>query len=1081
MNPIFQLIPEPASVRISHMDAVIIGRIAIETAIPESSVSAAVALLQNGAAGPFIARYRKEATGELDETKIRIIQDRLAHYREAMELRADLLKMLTEQGALTDELQARIDGCLSKTDLEDMQRRFRPRKKTRAIEAVEKGLHPLAEYFWKQESDGRGIVERLDVFVDPARGVLNREQALQGVVDILAEWIWEKAEYRQALREMLWSEGHLVSAVVPAKVGQKTKYNMYYNRREPVSSVPSHRVLAIRRGCKEGVLVSSIEGDNAKAIDYLLSSVLKNKDDGESEFFPIIEAAVRESYNRMLRPMIETEVRTQLKERADREAIKVFQDNLTSLLLAPPSGPIVVMGVDMGKGRECNVAVVDETGRFLEGSKIRLTGKPAVSVVSAKAVEKADVPAVNVESAEVVVGTAAESAVDPFEAAQTDVMEEAAAESAAEPTEPAQVDDTEEAAVEPDNATAEITQVDSAEEAAAEPDNVTAEIIQADSAEEAAAESAAEPTEPAQVDVMEEAAAEPDNATAAITQVDSAEEAAAELDNATAEITQADSAEEATEEPAAELAEAVPADPSEAAAAEITGEDAPANPLAALLSSLTAPVAKAFNAPAAVAKAAVDPRIVLKNLIARRNVRAVAIGAGANARELENLLRQALEGEETADVFIAAVNDAGLAVYSSSRLAREEFPNCSASMRCAVSLARRLQDPLSEMVKLDPKLIGVGQYQHDVDQKELHRALAQTVQFCVNNVGVNLNAAGAPLLRYVSGLNDKLARRIVAVRASQGAFASRAAMNDALKLEPAVYEQTAAFLRITDGVNALDRTAIHPESYPVVERIAEAAGVSVGDLIGNRELVEAIDMQAYVTETTGPATLSDIREELLHPGRDPRRAFKLPKFNAKVRELSDLKPGMTLEGIVTNVTNFGAFVDIGVRQDGLVHLSQMSSHFIRDPREAVKVGDVVDVRVISVDSETKRIGLSMKINAPSGSRRKRQRRPRPDGKTQPRAQGSAGESGRPARPAKEAGGEGEAPSGRRERSPRPGGRNAAPRRDGKRQPRRPERAAEQFFETSSAEQTPAEPVYEGPEPSFEEKIAILQSKFRGIK
>jgi uncharacterized protein len=383
------------------------------------------------------------------------------------------------------------------------------------------------------------------------------------------------------------------------------------------------------------------------------------------------------------------------------------------------------------------------------------------------------------------------------------------------------------------------------------------------------------------------------------------------------------------------------------------------------------------------------------------------------------------------------------------------------------------------MVKLDPKLIGVGQYQHDVDQKELHRALTQTVQFCVNNVGVNLNAAGASLLRYISGLNDKLARRIVAVRSSQGPFASLAAMNEALKLEPAVYEQAAAFLRVTDGENALDRTAVHPELYPIVEKMAADANVSAGELIGNKELLETVNLDNYVTDTVGLPTLADIRDELLRPGGDPRRVFKLPKFSPDVREMSDLKPGMTLEGIVTNVTNFGAFVDIGVRQDGLVHLSQMSSHFIRDPREAVKVGDVVEVRVISVDSETKRIGLSMKTSAPSGAQRKRSRQPRRDGKAPARGEERAGAGRHSAKPAREAGKEGETASGRRDRPSRPDGKRP-PRRDGKRPPRKPERSAEQFYETPSAEPAPVEPVYDGPEPSFEEKIAILQSKFRGI-
>ena len=966
------------------MDTAIVSRIALETAIPESSVSAAVALLQNGTAGPFIARYRREATGGLDEIKIRIIQDRLAHYREVLDLRAALLKTLAEQGTLDGELQAKIEGCLSKSELDDMQHRLRPRKKTRALEALEKGLEPLAEYFWKQESDGRSIDEHLEVFVDPAKGVLNREQALQGAVDILAEWIWEKAECRQILREMFWGEGQLVSSVVPAKIGQKTKYNMYYDRREPVFSVPSHRVLAIRRGCKEGVLVSAVEGDNAKAMEHLLSSVLKNNDDRKSEIFSVLEIAVRESYNRILRPTIEAEVRMRLKERADREAIKVFQENLSNLLLAPPAGPIVVMSLDVGKGRECSVAVIDGTGGFLEGAKIRLTEKTAVPGKTAALVS--DTTTEGSESADIIEGTAEDA--------------------------PAEFSETAE------DAPAEFSKT--AEDAPAEFSKTAQVAVEIES------------------DVLTENTADPSET----------------------QIVFAENIEDTTEQASASDG---------LAASEIVYDDA-------TLSSRTTPSIPTINAPAAPENIT-DPRVVLKDLITRHNVQAVAIGAGTNVRELENLLRQVIAEEGLSHVFIASVNDAGLAIYSSSRHSREEFPDKSASARCALSLARRLQDPLSELVKLDPKMIGVGQYQHDVDQKELHRALTQTVQFCVNNVGVNLNTAEASLLRYVSGLNDKLARRIVAVRSSQGPFASRAAMNEALKLEPFVYEQAAAFLRVTDGENVLDQTAVHPESYPIVEKIAEASGVSVGELIGNRERIEAVNLNDYITETVGLPTLTDIREELLRPGRDPRRSFKLPKFSLDIKEMSDLKIGMALEGIVTNVTNFGAFVDIGVRQDGLVHLSQMSSRFIRDPREAVKVGDVVEVKVISVDSETRRIGLSMKTAASSNAQRRRPRPPKREGKDSSRGDRNAGAGGS-AKAAKEAGKESEATSGR---SSRRGDRNASPRRDGKRLPRRPERSAAQSYETSSAEQAPAEPVYEGPEPSFEEKIAILQSRFRGIK
>ena len=938
------------------MDASIISRIALETAMPEISVSAAIALLNNGATGPFIAHYRKEATGGLDEAKIRVIQDRLAHYREVLDLRSTLIKTLSEQGKLTDELQSKVEGCFSKAELDDMQHQFRPRKKTRALEAIEKGLQPLAEYFWKQEPDARSDEERLDVFVDPAKGVVNREQAWQGAVDIIAEWIQEDFELRRTLREMLWSEGKLVSEAVPAKAEQKTKYNMYYGRRESVTTIPSHRVLAIRRGGKEGVLISSIEGDNAKALEFLLSSVLKERN---SAFAPVIEAAVRESYIKILRPMIETEVRTQLKERADREAIKVFQDNLANLLLSPPAGAIVVMGVDWGKGNECSVAVVDESGRLLESARIQ----PGAA---------------------------------PSQAAQAD----------------------ESTAV-----SEHVEQVDSVESPV--PEDVA--VIQASSMTEAAFTSpAASETETVET-VPSEAANE-----------------------------------------SADLVESVmPAEPP----AEVVSSDTPANEPAQTESADVPAEPAAEPAHSNKIAVAADPRKVVKELILQHKVRGIAIGTGAGARELETFLREILAEAGLNDVFIAAVNDAGIAIYSSSRIAREEFPDSNASARCAVSLARRLQDPLAELVKIDPKLIGVGQYQHDVDQKELHRGLLQTVQFCVNNVGVNVNTAGATLLRYVSGLNDKIARKLVAVRDSQGPFSSRSALKSVL--EEAVYQQAAAFLRIPDGEDALDRTGVHPESYPIVEKIATDRGVAVRNLIENKEIVSSINLEDYVTETVGMPTLTDIREELLRPGRDPRRTFKLPNFRADVREMSDLKTGMTLEGTVTNVTNFGAFVDIGVHQDGLIHLSQMSNSFIRDPREAVKVGDVVEVRVISVDMETKRIGLSMKSGSRDTSSRKRPSRPLRRGGRPP----AAGKAEVKSEVKEEAGKPKEASTVRFVKSSRPGEN----RKDGShRKWKKPIVRKPDHKEKEVLAPQPEEPVVQEPEQSLKEKIAILQSRFRGI-
>jgi len=985
---IYRLILQPTSVRITLMDAAIIGRIVQETSIPENSVAATIALFEKGATGPFIVHYRKEATGGLDEAKVRLIHERMVHYREVLDQRVALLKLLNEQGKLTEELRAIIESCFSRTELDDLHHQFRPRKKTRAAEAIEKGLEPLAEYFWNQELDAWSLEEHVNVTVDPAKGVTTQEQALQGAIDILAERIWGNFEYRKALREMLWNEGCLVSSVVPAKVGQKTKYTMYYERKEPVTTIPSHRVLAIRRGCKEGILISSIEGDNAKAVDFLLNSIIKDK---ESIFAPILEISARESYSRILRPLIETEVRTQLKERADREAIRVFQENLANLLLSPPAGPIVVMGIDWGKGDDCSVAVVDESGRHLEGAKIRF--KPAPERPAPKAPQPA--------------------AVKPPEQQPEPVpAEKAVAEPSGEIAAPAEMEAQESPAPQPSSVEANFS---------AEP---VADPMPAEAGFEA-------PSDPPASEETEQPAAEalPDPAVFDPPHVETAE---AEK----AGITEAPAIESLTVSAAAEPA-------SEAADIAAEPADEPAR-----------------------------ARTVLRELIAKYKVQAISIGAGMSARELETALKQIVTEEGLGNILIAAVNDAGIAIYSSSRLAREEFPEWSASARCAVSLARRLQDPLAELVKIDPKLIGVGQYQHDVDQKELHRGLLQTVQYCVNKVGVSINTAGESLLRYVSGLNDKLARKLVAARTAQGFFASRTAIIQAVGMDKNTFEQCAAFLRISNAENALDRTAVHPESYPIVEKMAAAQSVQVNALVGNRDLISSLKLEEFVTETAGIPTLHDIREELLRPGRDPRKTFRIPKFRADVREMSDLQQGMTLEGTVTNVTNFGAFVDIGVRQDGLVHLSQMSNRFIRDPREAVKVGDVVQVKVISVEPETKRIGLSMKALLPPPQRRKKKPRRGAQGPNFPR---------RPEGVSPEAASETDAASTSvtTERSssaggpPRPGRNQNGRRPFRKRGPRRPENAEE-------LQQKP-EPAPKVPEPSLQEKIAILQSKFRGIK
>ncbi len=1051
------------------MEAAIIGRISQDTAIPESSIAATVSLFEQGATGPFIAYYRKEASGGLDEAKVRSIQERWLYYKEVSDRRATLLKLLAEQGKLTNEIKLRIESCFAKVELEDIYHRFRPRRRSRATEAIERGLEPLAEYFWNQELDAWSPEEHINVFVDPAKGVSSQEQALQGAVDIIAEWMSENFDYRKELREMLWEEGFVTSTVVPAKINQKTKYNMYYSRRESVATIPSHRVLAIRRGSKEGILTSSIECDHEKALDLLLSKVIRDK---ESLFAPVLELSIRESYTRILRPLIETEVRTQLKERADREAIQVFQENLANLLLSPPAGPMVVMGIDWGRGNECSAAVVNEEGKFLEGATIRLLPPREESS------KKKQIPQ-----------TAPQKAVAESSSSETDPEEEPISKEAADLEIPASITKTDEPPIsdrvsvmpQADTATPKIPPLNEQPPTEA---NVTAaaEIPDPETITPDLSSSSVKPAMP-----QVEAAAPETNRAADPPPVEAKETVAAEILNSETITPDQPSSSAIPVMPQAEAT--APEvnrrdDPSPSKAVETNGDNQPPPPQTsgetviegrppdtevtistAVTSSKPLDVSNAPDSSPKIESQPLPPKndikeaqTILRGMIAKFKVQAIAFGTGTGARELERALRRFVSEEKIENVLIASVNDAGIAVYSSSRVAREEFPDLGASTRCAISLARRLQDPLAELVKVDPKLIGVGQYQHDVDQKELHRGLLQTVQFCVNKVGVNVNTASESLLRYVAGLNDKLARRITAFRNSHGPFPSRTSIFSAIGIDQLHCQQAAAFLRIPDGENPLDRTAVHPESYGIIEKMATVLGVGIADLIENKELIFSLKLEDFVTDTAGLPTLSDIREELLRPGRDPRKTFRVPKFRPDVNDMSDLRLGMILEGTVTNVTNFGAFVDIGVGQDGLVHLSQMSNRFIRDPREAVKVGDVVQAKVISIEPETKRIGLSMKaLLPPSSRRRKKQRRG-------PKPQVSANLTSSSAAAGKSSASEGQSNTGSRsERQPRY-------RRRGPRKPL-----------NTGAVQKKEESESQLPEPTLQEKIAILQSKFRRIK
>ena len=717
--------PEPIA-----LSPPVLVHIAQQINVPLKGTHAVIELLDEGATVPFIARYRKEATGNLDEVQIRDIQEKMEYFRELEERRKTVLDTIGEQGKLTPELAAKINAVLEKTELEDLYLPYKPKRRTKASIARDKGLEPLAQYLWEQ-TGGQSLVEFAATFVSEEKGVASADEALEGARHIIAEMVSENAAFRKAVRAMMMAEGLVASRAIEGVPDPEGKYQMYAQFSEPASKIPSHRMLAIRRGAKEGILIFEIEMDPAKPLAWLRSQVVRTP----GEWAPHLEQAIEDSYNRLLNPSIQTEVRLELKDRSDEEAIKVFRENLENLLLSPPAGMLTVLALDPGIRTGCKIAVVDDTGRFLESSVIY-----------------------------------------PFE---------------------------------------------------------------------------------------------------------------------------------------------------------------PKNDVA-------------------------GSRKTLASLIARHNVQAIAIGNGTASRESQALVQDFLRETNRTKIFSVSVSESGASVYSASEIARQEFPDLDLTVRGAISIARRLQDPLAELVKVDPKSIGVGQYQHDVDQRRLMQSLEATVESCVNRVGVDLNTASWALMRYVAGISERVAQKVVAHRDEKGRFRSRAELLKVSGFGPKTFEQAAGFLRIRGGENPLDMTAVHPESYPVVEKIAASLGVSVKELIGKPDLIEKVRLEGFQTETVGMYTLGDIREELRKPGRDPRDQFVAPHWREDVREIADLSPGMVLEGVVTNVTRFGAFVDIGVHQDGLVHVSQLANRYVKEASDVVKVGQIVKVQVITADAKAKRIALSMK-------------------------------------------------------------------------------------------------------------------------
>jgi uncharacterized protein len=734
---------------LKQLSPVILVHIAQTLGITLKSLVATIELLDEGGTVPFIARYRKEATGNLDEVQIRGAEEKLAYFRELEDRRETILRTVEEQGKLTPELRAKIEKALDKNELEDLYLPYKPKRRTKATIAREKGLEPLALYLWQQEPAALTLAELAATFVNAEKGVASVEEALEGARHIVAEMISESADFRKGLRQMMLEEGVVASRKIEDAKDEQDKFKMYYEYREPAAKIPSHRMLAIRRGENEKVLYFQIDLDPARPISWLKSQVLK----APGDWTPQLEMAVEDSYKRLLGLSIQSDIRLELKKRADVEAIKVFRENLENLLLAPPAGPLGVLAIDPGIRTGCKIAVVDDTGKFLDHTVIY-------------------------------------------------------------------------------------------------------------------------PHEPKN---------------------------------------------------------------------DVAGSER-----------------------------------TLKELIAKHNVRAIAIGNGTASRETDALVRRFLKSEKLDTVFSVTVNESGASIYSASDIARQEFPDLDLTVRGAISIARRLQDPLAELVKIDPKSIGVGQYQHDVDQTQLHKSLETVIESCVNRVGVDLNTASWALLRYVAGVNERTAQKIVEFRNENGKFRSRVQLTAVPGIGPKTFEQAAGFLRIRHGENPLDATAVHPESYPVVEKIAKSLGLTVDELIRTPALVEKVNKEGL---SVGVYTLGDILEELKKPGRDPREKFVAPQFRDEVKEIADLQPGMTLEGVVTNVTKFGAFVDIGVHQDGLVHISELSDRYVKDANDAVKVGQIVKVHVLSADAKAKRIALSMKTQGRPQAKQKAQ--PQPQAKPQP--------------------------------------------------------------------------------------------------
>ena len=708
--------------------------IAQEFSLPLRNVNNALDLWLAGGTVPFIARYRKEQTGSLDEVQLRDIFERYTYLDELEQRKAKIIDEISSQGKLTAELEAKLTACLNKTELEDLYLPYKPKRRTRATIARERGLAPLAGWIQAQnKSQVRNVALNAEAekYIDVEKGVANSEQALAGAADIIAEQVADTAKIRAYLRDYLFKKGIFISQIKQEHPEGSTKYEMYRDYSYSVTKIPPHNILALYRGEAEGILSVDIAFEESEVLAYLERREINTKNSTIKEFY---QKMLADAFNRLLKPSLIREIRSDRQEYADMESIQTFEANLRNLLLAPPAGRKPTLAIDPGFRTGCKTVVLSDTGKYLQDR--------AIFPHSGESKRK--------------------------QAAQ-----------------------------------------------------------------------------------------------------------------------------------------------------------------------------------------------IVKDFISKYQIELIAIGNGTASRETDRFISEVLR-EITPQPVKVIVNESGASIYSASDVAREEFPDLDLTVRGAISIGRRLQDPLAELVKIDPKSIGVGQYQHDVNQKLLKQKLEETVESCVNYVGVDLNTASQQLLTFVSGISGTIANNIVAYRDDRGAFKNRQELLKVAKLGKKTYEQAAGFLRIRDGDNPLDNTAVHPESYRVVREMAKSLNVSLDKITQASDRLKNLDLTQFVTEDVGLPTLEDAVAELEKPGRDPREQFQYAVFQEGVAEISDLTEGMVLEGVVTNVVNFGAFVDVGVHQDGLVHISQLCDRFVADPNEIVKVGQVVKVKVLEVNEKLNRIGLSIK-------------------------------------------------------------------------------------------------------------------------